>query len=273
MLKVVERTDKILDRDWLEDRNALLFLDDIDLSVMRDSRYLYYRIFEVFRRNNVAPDATVLCLDHGYMLEVINMSRSLDACLHSLADALLCAADRDYITHYTRDEGEEYARMGFHCSTVNYSIRNPKPEQPDVDFSPSLERAFGSRDDFLTWVRMIYGKNSIYDIILTGGRLVSMRDEEGFCTTVISTSTGCHRWIIGKPFSGDGRVVQLTTERFKRFVNCILSSLPKGDEVVYTYHQFEGGCEAMYLLRNGWLPESYLYGRKRLPITGVKNAD
>ncbi|AWN08892.1 hypothetical protein MLDJOKPK_00050 [Salmonella phage SPAsTU] len=273
MLKVVERTEKMLDRDWLEDRQSLSFLDDIEISVMRDERRLYYRVFEVFSRDHVAPDATVLCLDHGYMLEIINMTRSLDARLHTLAESLLRAANRNYVIHYTREEGEEYSRMGFHCSTVNYSIHNPKPVTPDVSFCPSLEEAFDSREEFMSWVAMVYGKSSIYDIMLTGGRLVSMRDSQGFCGTVISTSTDNNRWIVGKPFDDQGKTLRLSTARFQCFVDCILSSLPKGDQVVYTYHQFEGGCEAMHLLQHGWLPESYLYGRKLKPTNGVNNAD
>lgn len=273
MLKVVERTEKMLDRDWLEDRQSLSFLDDIEISVMRDERRLYYRVFEVFSRDHVVPDATVLCLDHGYMLEIINMTRSLEARLHSLADTLLRAADRNYVMHYTREEGEEYTRMGFHCSTVNYVTHNPKPATPDVSFLPSMEEAFDSREEYMAWVAMIYGKSSVYDIILTGGRLASMRDEEGFCGTVVSTSPDKRRWIVGKPFDEEGKVLRLSTERFKRFIACILSSLPKDDQVVYTYHQYKGGCEAMYLLQHGWLPESYVYGRKLKSTKGVNNAD
>ncbi|MCT7476006.1 hypothetical protein N5V81_13565 [Escherichia coli] len=55
----------------VEDRKALSLLNDIDPSTLQDERRLYYRIFEVFSRDTVAPDAIVLCLDHGYMLEVI----------------------------------------------------------------------------------------------------------------------------------------------------------------------------------------------------------
>ena len=45
MLRVIERTERILDRTWLEDRKALSLLNDIDPSTLQDERRLYYRIF------------------------------------------------------------------------------------------------------------------------------------------------------------------------------------------------------------------------------------
>ncbi|AFQ96575.1 hypothetical protein G173_gp030 [Erwinia phage phiEaH2] len=256
----------------MEDRHALFFLERIRLDDMKPPRKLFYRIFEAFESESPAPSAVVLCLDHGFMLELITMARDEKAKLSSLADDLLTATLHTYIVTHTVEEGEVYARMGFHCSTVNYRIKNPQPEQPDVDFQPTLEAAFDTREKFLEWISVIYGRESIYDIMLTGGRFVSMRDDAGLCVTVISTSPGNERWVVGKAFDGQGNILQLTTARFAAFMKCILSSLPKGEEVVYTYHQFEGGNEAMWLLQNGWLPESFEYARSK-SHKGVTNAN
>lgn len=272
MLRIVERTEHLLDREWLEDRQALFFLERLKLSEMRPPRKLFYRIFEVFESESPQPDAVVLTLDHGFMLELITMARAEKAKLSTLADDLLTVTHHTYIVTHTVEEGDVYARMGFHCSTVNYSIKNPQPSQPEADYFPTLEVAFDTREKFLDWIETIYGRSSIYDIILTGGRFTSMRDEYGHCGTVISVSPVHRRWIIGKAFDGQGNTLQLSRERFSRFMNCILSSLPKGETVVYTYHQFEGGNEAMWLLQNGWLPESYEYARHKTH-KGASNAD
>ncbi len=272
MLRIVERTEHLLNREWLEDRQALFFLERIHLDVMKPPRKLFYRIFEVFESDSSVPTAVVLCLDHGFMLELITTAREETAKLSTLADDLLTATMHTYITTHTVEDGEAFARMGFHCSTVNYRIDNPQPERPDVDFMPSLEGGFETREKFLEWVEVIYGRNSIYEIALTGGRLATMRDEEGLCVTVITTSPGQDRWVVGKAFDGQGNVLQLTRSRFAAFMRCILSTLPKGEQVVYTYHQFEGGNEAMWLLQNGWLPESYEYARSKTH-KGVTNAN
>ncbi|QVW55090.1 hypothetical protein pEaSNUABM29_00046 [Erwinia phage pEa_SNUABM_29] len=273
MLRVVERTEKILDREWLEDRKALSFLNNVDPLVLRDERRLYYRVFEVFSRDTVAPDATVLCLDHGFMLEIIDMARSLDAQLRSMADALLKAAGRNYVTCYTRNEGEEYARMGFCCETVNYRKLNPRPTvDPDLEFCDDVSSMFPSRKEFLDWVRFIYGQNSIYAIVSTGGRLMSCRGEDG-TVMVTAVANNQDRWLLGSWMNTEGVVRNMTRIQYARLMRCIQSALPEGDELIFTYHQYDGGCEAMWLLEHGWLPDSYLYGRTLKLPNGENNVN
>lgn len=270
MLRVIERTERILDRRWLEDRKALSLLNDIDPSTLQDERRLYYRIFEVFSRDTVAPDAIVLCLDHGYMLEVINMVRALDAQLTSLADSLLRAAGRNYAMHFTRSEGDEYARMGFCCETINYRKINTSVPSHDEDFCGDVSSLFDSKKAFLDWVRMLYGTSSIYSTLVMGGRMMSWRSSNSYKLTVLSHRG--QRWVIGGWFTAEG-VVALTREEFGLLMQCIQSELPVGDELIYTYHQYTGGPAAMWLLENGWLPESYVYGRTLKTSNGEDNAN
>lgn len=271
MLRVVERTERILDSDWLEDRNALSFLESIRPELLRDHRRLYYRVFEVFSRETVVPDATILCLDHGFMLEIVNMVRTLDAQLPSLADALLQVADNSYVMYYTRNEGEECTHMGFCCETVNYRLVNPKPLPPTGDFCGDLSSLFHSEQEFLSLIQLLYGQSSIYSIAATGGRIMTWGAGKHQLTTAISRQG--RRWIVGKWFSIKGTVATLSRTKFATLMACIQSALPKGDELIYTYHQYPGGSEALWLLEHGWLPDSYVYGRTLKPKCGDKNAD